>query len=77
MKAKTTASISNDLATYKWDEETVTELVCGEFLFQYGEYDEVEIVEVTDDYVQFLFHNRFARDVRLQIDAQYNITEVN
>lgn len=77
MKAKMSTIVSNDLAIHKWDNETLTELVCEEFLFQYGEYDEVEIVEVTAEYVQFLFRNQFARDVMLQIDQHYNITEVN
>lgn len=76
MKAKMSNDIFQSLLAHNWDAEDIVDIACGEFLFLYGEYDEVEVVEVTANYVKFRFYNQFARDVYLQIDDKGHIQEV-
>jgi hypothetical protein len=76
MKAIMTAEIAQQLSDYDWDIDGAKDLVCGEFLFMYGEFDSVEVTEVTRGHIKFTFHNEFAGDITLQIDRTCTILEV-
>ena len=76
MKAKMSNETFQQMLSYNWDVEDITDIVCGEFLFLYGEYDEVEVSEVTNEYVNFTFHNKYAGNITLQIDSQGHVKEV-
>lgn len=77
MKAKMSQNTFQNCIHYGWDIDDITDIACGEFLFQYGDFDDVEIVEATNEHIKFKFHNEFAKDIYLQMDTRGNVAEVN
>ena len=76
MKVQASSTMLDKMMQYGWNIDDVSDVACGEFLFLYGEYDEVSIVDVTENSVDFMFRNHFAGDIVLRVDAKGNTMEV-
>lgn len=76
MKIKTTGEMHAAALQYNWSIDDAADIVCGEFLFQYGEYDDVTVSKVTQEHIDFTFHNEFAGNITLRLDRRLQIWEV-